>query len=132
MSSGEGAVLAIPWDRVREVLNDDAEFRRAARYWDGSVRLGIGDAPFCLRLEQGRVEELRPWAVGDRSDVDITASEAEWERLLAPVPRPFYQSLAGAVMHHEVSLGGDVETSTVYTGALQRLLDVLRTHVTIE
>ena len=59
----------------------------------------------------------------------IEASTQEWERLLAPVPRPFYQSLFGAATHHEVALSGDPMETYAYMGALTRMLDVMRAHV---
>ena len=119
-------MIQISRDVVRAALNDDFEFRHAARYWDASVRLGIGDEPLCIRIVLGEVGEIRPWVKGDCLDVGIEASESEWEKLLAPVPRPFYQSLFSAATHHDVVLSGDPMDSYAYMGALTRMLDVIR------
>ncbi len=122
-------MIQISCDVVRATLNGDFEFRHAARYWDASVRLGIGDRPLCVRIVQGEVEAIRPWASSDSLDVGIDASTQEWEKLLAPVPRPFYQSLFAAATHHEVVLSGDPMHSYAYMGALTRMLDLIREHV---
>ncbi len=122
-------MIEIPCDSVRTALNADFEFRHAARYWDASVRLGIGDQPLCVRIVQGQVEEIRPWSPTDSLDLGIEAPTQEWEKLLAPVPRPFYQSLFAAATHHGVALSGDPLDSYAYMGALTRMLDVMRGHV---
>jgi hypothetical protein len=122
-------VIQIPCDVVRAALNEDFEFRHAARYWDASVRLGVGDQPLCVRIVGGEVAEIRPWATADSLDVGIDAPAQEWEKLLAPVPRPFYQSLFAAAAHHEVVLSGDPMESYAYMAALTRMLDVIRGHV---
>lgn len=122
-------MIQIPCDSVRDALNADFEFRHAARYWDACIRLGIGDRPLCVRIVDGQVEEIRPWVQTDSLDVGIDASTQEWEKLLAPVPRPFYQSLFGAAAHHDVVLSGDPMDSYAYMGALTRMLDVIRARV---
>ena len=111
---------------VRAALNADFEFRHAARYWVASVRLGIGDEPLCVQIVQGEVTEIRAWAKSDSLSVGIDASTPEWVKLLAPEPRPFYQSLFGAATHHDVALSGDPMDSYAYMGALTRLLEILR------
>lgn len=122
-------MIQIPCDVVRAALNEDFEFRHAARYWDASVRLGIGDQPLCVHIVQGEVTEIRPWSTTDSLDVGIDASTREWEQLLAPVPRPFYQSVSAAAIHHAVVLSGDPMESYAYMGALTRMLDVIRGRV---
>jgi hypothetical protein len=122
-------MIEIPHEAVRDALNGDFEFRHAARYWDASVRLGIGDAPLCVRIVQGEVAEIRPWQTADTPDIGIDAPDSEWKELLAPVPRPFYQSLFAAAAHHGVVLSGDPMDSYAYMGALARMLDVIRGRV---
>jgi len=122
-------MLQIPCDSVRAALNEDREFRHAARYWDASIRLGIGDRPLCVRIAQGLVEEMRPWSPADVSDLGIEASAQQWEELLAPVPRPFYQSVIGAATHHDVALSGDPTLMYAYMSAITRMLDVIRERV---
>ena len=124
-------MLDVPCDALRQALNDDPEFRYTARYWDASLRLGIGDDPLCITIADGNIEAVRPWEPGDTSDIGVDASTAEWEQLLAPVPRPFYQSLFAATIHHGFTLTGEDEDTYAYMAALIRLLDVMRETVRI-
>lgn len=116
---------------LKEAWNADAEFQLAARYWDASLRLGIGDAPLCVQIAAGRVAEVRPSQTGDPVDLSIDGPDGEWERLLAPVPRPFYQSVYAASLHHGISVGGSPEDLFAYLAAVARMIDVLRTKVEI-
>ncbi len=124
-------LLDVPCDALRQALNDDPEFRYNARYWDASLRLGIGDQRLCVRIANGNVEAIRPWESDDPSDIGVDAATAEWEQLLAPVPRPFYQSLYAATLHHGFTLTGDEVETFAYMAALIRLLDVMRATVRI-
>ena len=124
-------MLAVPHDSLRQALNDDSEFRYCARYWDASLRLGIGEQPLCVRIANGRVEAIRPWASDDTADIGVDAATPEWEQLLAPAPRPFYQSLYAASLHHGFTLTGDDVESYAYMAAMVRLLDVMRASVEI-
>jgi hypothetical protein len=119
-------VTFVQTEALKDALNEDAEFLLAARYWDASVRLGIGEAPLCVRIAQGRVAEVRASEGADPVDISIDGSEAEWQRLLASAPQPFYQSLYGASVHHDISLGGDSLDLFAYLGALTRMIDVMR------
>jgi hypothetical protein len=46
--------------------------------------------------------------------------------LLAPVPRPFYQDLFGAQLHHDIELNANPLDFAPYYPALRRLLEILR------
>lgn len=124
-------MIEVPCDALRRALNDDAEFRYSARYWDASLRLGIGDERFCVRITNGGVDVIRPWEPDDSPDIGIDAAPGEWEQLLAPVPRPFYQSLYAATLHHGFTLTGDEVETYAYMAAVIRLIDVMRATVRI-
>ena len=114
-SKGLGALLDLSERTIRKLL-------RAGRL---PRPLAIG------RRRVWCVEEIRSWEPTDSVDVGIDAPTQEWEKLLAPVPRPFYQSLFAAAAHHGVVLSGDPMDSYAYMGALTRILDLMRSHVTI-
>jgi hypothetical protein len=124
-------MLDVPCVALRDALNDDGEFRQAARYWDASLRLGIGGAPLYVRIEAGRVALVRPAVPDDPADVAIDGPAEEWEQLLAPVPRPFYQSIHAAATHHAIELSGDPLHSYAYLAALTRLIDVMRAQMAV-
>lgn len=105
----------------------DRELALAARFWEGALYFAVGPVRLALRFEPGRAPRIEPSAapVGSR-DVEISAQPAEWEKLLAPVPPPFYQDVFGAALHHPVSLGGDFETLYAYYPAIRRAIELLR------
>jgi hypothetical protein len=113
--------------RLAETFGADRELARSARFWTGSLQLGVGAQRWALRFENGRFAAVAPGdaAPGPR-DMEIAAAPEEWEKLLAETPPPFYQDPFGAALHHPVSLGGDPETLFAYYGALRRVLEILR------
>jgi hypothetical protein len=115
----------IAWNQLADRANDDPEFRYAARFWNATLRLDVGDASFRVRIEDGRVAETGPCAREEACDVFVSASDADWRELLAPTPRPFYQDLYGAQIHHGVRLPQDPVVYAAYYPALRRLLHAL-------
>ncbi len=113
--------------RLAAIFGADRELARSARFWSGSLHLGVGARSYALEFEAGRFVRVAAAASapGPR-DLAITAAAEEWEKLLAPVPPPFYQDPFGASLHHAVSLGGDSETLFAYYGALRRVIEILR------
>jgi len=94
----------IAWNELKQRLHQDGEFRVAARFWNATLRLDMGEASHRLRFEDGSLVDVSPCSADTACDVFVTASEAEWHELLAPVPRPYYQDLFGAQFQHGVRL----------------------------
>jgi hypothetical protein len=113
--------------RLSARLDSDRELARCTRFWTGALHLGVGAQRWRLRFDNGRFAgaEATDASPGPR-DVEIAAAPAEWDKLLAKVPTPFYQDPFGASLHHAVSLGGDPETLFAYYGALRRVVEILR------
>jgi hypothetical protein len=104
-------------EALLEAINSDPEFRIAARYWNGSFRLGMGpDEAYLFRVRDGRLV----W------DFEVSGPADGWRQLLSAVPPPFYQDVASAVLRHGFTLGGDVESFFAYHAALRRVIDVMR------
>lgn len=113
--------------RLAATFAADRELTRCARFWTGSLHLGVGASRFTLEFETGRfVRAAKAEAAPGPRDMEITAAAEEWDELLATVPKPFYQDPFGASLHHAVSLGGDSETLYAYYGALRRVIEILR------
>ncbi len=125
-----GSIASMPFPdptRLASRFASDPELARCARAFTGALHLGVGTTRFALRFEAGRFVAAGPVesAPGPR-DLALSAAPEEWEKLLAPVPKPFYQDPFGAALHHPVSLGGDPETLFAYYGALRRVIEILR------
>jgi hypothetical protein len=115
----------IAWNQLKQRLQGDAEFRLAARFWSATLRLDMGKASHRLRFEDGNLVDVAPCNGDSACDLFVTASEAEWRELLAPVPRPYYQDLFGAQFQHGVRLPEDPLAYAAYYPALRRLLQLL-------
>ncbi len=116
----------IPLERVRDTANADAEFRIAARFWNADVRFAVDERGEVLRIREGRIEAVLPDREPASCDVSIVAPRETWRELLAPVPRPFYQDLYGASLHHGLRFEGDGVAFFPYYPALRRLVELLR------
>jgi hypothetical protein len=111
-----------------EAINADPEFRRAARYWNGSFRWSMPpDEAYLFRIRDGALVAVnRHPTIFDEWDFEISGPKEGWKEILAAVPRPFYQDVASALFRHGFSLGGDVESFFAYHAALRRMLAVMR------
>ena len=115
--------------RTSALANADAEFAQLARFWTATVRLGVGGPGgkrFKLRIQDGRIATLERWLGGIAVDLAIDAPEADWRALLAATPRPFYQDLYAAAIHHGFQVAGDAEHYCAYYPALRRLIELMR------
>jgi hypothetical protein len=115
-------------DVVAERCGADAEFRMAARYWTGSLRLEIGEEVIDLRIDDGVISAGgpdRPPGKG-AGHIGLAGPDEVWNQLLAPVPRPFFNDIMPAQafgLRHE----GDAETMWQYYPAVRRLVELMRT-----
>ena len=116
----------IDWQRLPERLNADPEFRLAGREWTATLRLEIGESAHALHIDAGVVRSVEETAPGAEADVFVRAPESDWQELLAETPRPFYQDLTGAAVHHGVRLPRDTVSYAAYYPALRRLIQVMR------
>jgi hypothetical protein len=115
----------IPWSELPHRLNGDAEFRYAARLWEATLRLDMGDVSHRLRFERGVLVEVTACEADAPCDLFVGASEGAWRELLAPVPRPYFQDLFGAQLSHGVRLPEDPLAYAAYYPALRRLVQLL-------
>ncbi|MBI5288613.1 MAG: hypothetical protein HY873_06540 [Chloroflexi bacterium] len=109
------------------LANDDPEFALAARMWDGDVLFACGEDAMRMTVRGGRVTEIVEASPSAQAAIRIIATADDWEKLLQPVPPPFYQDLFGAASRHGVLLLGEPEVVFPYYPALRRLIELLRT-----
>jgi hypothetical protein len=116
----------IAWEDLARRVNQDVEFRLASRFWDATLRLDLGPESQRLRFQGGQLQEVWSCEADAECDVYISAPLEEWERLLEPVPRPFYQDLFGAQLHHGFQMNAEPLDYAAYYPALRRLVEILR------
>ena len=116
----------LAWDQLAERVNADGEFGVAGRHWTATLRLDVGEDHRRLRFEDGALQEVAACEADSPCDVFVSAPEEEWEALLAPIPRPFYQDLFGAATQHGFRLNDDPLDYAAYYPALRRLVQIFR------
>ena len=116
----------LDWQLLRSRANDDEEFRMHARFWNSTIRLGIGNEKQKLSIEGGEILLIEPWGRSVAGDLSIQAPIADWDALLEAMPKPFYQDLYAASLHHGFDVLGNVKNFCAYYPAIRRLIEVMR------
>jgi len=106
--------------------NADGEFALNARFWNATVKLRVGPASYRLDIRDGKLNGCGPWLGAIAGDLAIEADESEWNKLLEPMPKPFYQDLYAATIYHGFSVSGDTLNYCAYYPALRRLVELMR------
>ena len=106
--------------------NDDAEFAIAARMWDAEVIFASDGNSVRMSIVGGRITDVASAPAATDAQIRITGPDDGWQKMLAPLPPPFYQDLFGASIHHGFTIEGAVEDVYPYYPALRRLIELLR------
>ena len=111
-------------DRLAARAAADGEFRLAARYWTGTLTIDLGGRTVAFALTDGEIEAIDVAAVGEYH-IGLAAPREVWEKVLAPVPPPFFNDIMPA-RAFGLRVIGDDETLWQYYPAVRRLIDLLR------
>lgn len=102
----------------------DGEFRLAARFWTGGLRLEIGGTITGISMVGGAVRGSTPEP--GRGVITITGSAAGWEPLFLTVPPRFYNDVSAVISAKVLERRGDELTWWQYYPAIQRAIELLR------
>ena len=116
----------LDWERVKTRANNDGEFIIHARLWNTTIRLNHGASITRIDIAKGSVTNISAWQGGGSADLSISAPESDWKALLAQIPKPFYQDLYPASLHHGFEINGNSENYCAYYPAIRRLIEILR------
>jgi hypothetical protein len=118
-------VALINIQAFKERAKRDPEFLRAMRYYDGVVRISVGDTEtYDLTFREGKMTGGGPGDVGEAT-ISVKATEEQWSAMLAEYPKPFYHSLQSSAVRHGVVLSG-TDATFAYLPALNRMMQILR------
>jgi hypothetical protein len=106
--------------------NDDGEFAIAARMWDADVMLVSGTDAVRLTVRGGLVTAVASAPADTAAPIRVVGPPDGWEKMLSPMPPPFYHDLFGAAAHHGFRIEGAIEDVYPYYPALRRLIEILR------
>jgi hypothetical protein len=118
--------MLLDFSTLAQRANADGEFALHARFWNATIRIEVGTASYRLDIRDGKLNACAPWLGAIAADLAIGADEAEWNKLLEPMPKPFYQDLYAATIHHGFSVAGDTLNYCAYYPALRRLVELMR------
>lgn len=116
----------LDWNALKARANSDGEFLLHARFWNSTLKLRRGGDAWRLDVRGGKLDAIGSWSGAIAANLAIDAPEEDWDALLAPLPRPFYQDLYGATLHHGFEVAGDTRHYCAYYPALRRLLELMR------
>lgn len=104
----------------------DGEFRLAARYWDGSLEVDLGNNVLRFAVNDGKLTPAAGEA-GGRA-IRLAAPLETWAKVLAPIPPPFFNDILPAAVGGMV-IDAEAETLWQYYPAVRRFVDLLREEV---
>ncbi|MGD8166497.1 alpha/beta fold hydrolase [Herbiconiux sp. P16] len=113
---------------AKRSLADDPELALAARYWDATVVLKDDDLSYSIQFENGKVVDFLEGAA-ESATVTLTTSTENWDKMLEPIPVPFWTEPAAALFYRDgaLEIAGDYEQDVQpYYRAIRRLVANLR------
>ena len=109
-----------------DALSKDPEFIREIRYYNGTLKINMGDSSYAIVFADGKplhaTDEISPYA---KVVTEITGTDDMWEHLLAEKPVPYYQCLQTTCVKHGMQMTNNVET-LAYLAAWNRMIYVFR------
>ncbi len=103
----------------------DGEFRIAARFWTGGLRLEIGATTVAMTVTDGVPRASDP-GVGAPGVVTLSGGEAVWASLLAARPPRFFNDIFNLIGPGHLTLRADPVVHAQYYPAVMRALELLR------
>ena len=103
----------------------DGEFRLAARFWNGGMRLRLGETLLGVTLANGAPHAGDPGWQG-AGVIDLAAPQEAWDALLAATPPRFTNDIAPLVMAGQMTLESDPIVYAQYYPAAMRAIELLR------
>jgi hypothetical protein len=99
------------FEAIRDALNNDPEFARATRLFDGSVLLNIGKQSIWMKWYRGQVIDLHEGIDLLGFTFSLTAPEDVWRDII-DLPRTSYKPWAKLFNFGEIAMGGDIVAAT--------------------
>ena len=111
----------------RNVINNDPEFKIAARYMTKDALIEVGKTKCIVKFRDGVVAQIKSEdAFADPWDFAIRGSLDAWEKFLQPVPPRFYDGIFAGMIRGNFQLEGDTVSAFSHFWAVTRMLDIFR------
>ncbi len=113
--------------RVRDGINNDREFKLAAKFMSEDICLGVGNSKCIVRVRDGAVTDINlsptpfdPWSFSIKGPVE------SWENFLQPLPPPFFNGIYSGMIRGKFEVAGNLEAAFAHFRAVARMFDVVR------
>lgn len=116
--------MALDKEMFAKLARDDFEFTRETRYFNGTVKLEIGDDIWALNFNDGELLNINQTPQGEVKVV-VGGTSDQWDELLQDKPRPFYQCIQSAAVKEGMWITNTHETFA-YLPAVNRLTALMR------
>jgi hypothetical protein len=96
-------------ENIATYVNADANLLRRGRFVDTTFLLAIGDADYLIRIQQGRVTDVRPGPfITPHYSFALRASRAVWEKFWQPLPPLGFTDIFALVKQKLMRVEGDL------------------------
>ncbi len=125
-------MLKLDMKKFSAIASQDPEFVREFRYFDGRVKIVVGEEVNILNFTDGKLTGVDVgMPIATEAVISIQGDYSIWQNLLAKKPKPFFQCLQTAQVRHGMKVSGTNETFA-YLPALNRMISLLRTMINKE
>lgn len=118
--------MKIDIQKAFAALSDNPEFRREIRYFNGTLKMNMGEDSYLMLFHDGKpvsaTDDVSPYAT---VTVEMTGTDDMWKHLLAAKPVPYYQCLQTTCVKHGMKMTNNAQT-LAYLPAWNRMVFVLR------
>ncbi|MBU7435806.1 hypothetical protein [Paraburkholderia fungorum] len=123
----EEQMTVIDAAKFQAAAEKDFEFTREMRYFDGVIKLGMGDQTLALKFSDGKFLGVDEGAFDSaKALIYIEGSAEHWAEMLKAYPRPFYHSIQSTCVRHGMKIS-DSNQTFAYLPALNRMMQIMRT-----
>jgi len=114
-------------EHLRNAINNDAEFKLAARYMSEDILLEVNDSRCIVKVRDSVVTEIKLDPPSeDHWSFSIKATADSWDKLLQSSPPPFYTGLNAGMIRGNLQIIGNMEVAFAYLWAMNRMLDIMK------
>jgi putative sterol carrier protein len=114
------------WKKVKEIANDDEEFRIKTRGFTATFTYGVTDEPelpkIYMRFEDGAVVEVRELVEDEKTDYTLEGPYEVWTKL-----NKGEMDAQSALMTRQLPFKGNMSVIIRYSKAFLRLFEVMQT-----
>ena len=113
--------------KLREIINEDPEFKQASRYVSLNLAVGYGNDLRIVQIHDGQVVKFEPFDFKyGYADVTIKCTNEFWQKFLQPIPPTYFHNIYAGMVAGQVQITGCDELFNAHFWPIYRLFDLMR------